>query len=107
MTETGKIKLPRNLVKLTTLPGNVCEFFLESFYTFCINHGLRQIIIYIHHRENGSEEECAFVCDLEPVAIQLFVVSDAAWFAKPRGTPGQKSLEALVAYTKHTLVEYA
>ena len=63
MTETGKIKLPRSLVRLTTLPDNICEFLLERLHTFCINHGLRQIIIYIHHCENESEKKNTFVCD--------------------------------------------
>ena len=107
MTETGKIKLPRSLVRLTTLSDNVCEFLLERLYTFCINHGLRQIIIYIHHCENGSEEKCTFVCDFWFVAIQLFVVTVVPCCVEACRSPGQESLEAFVTYPKHMLVEYA
>ena len=65
---------------------------------------LRKIVIYINHCENGSKEQASMRCDLQSVAIELFVVAEIAHHMWILRLPRQELLEAAVTLSKYPLV---
>ena len=73
-----KRKLPTGNLLSTSVFCHVCEEALKTGNTFCTNYTLRQAVIDINHGENGSIKQCTMLIGLQPMTIQLLVVSEPA-----------------------------